>query len=51
MNNVRQYLKAGDIVQADIITHNPHATLLLRKGTTVTDHLLDSLENFDFSRF
>lgn len=48
MNNVRQYLKAGDIVQADIITQNPHATLLLRKGTTVTDHLLDSLENFDY---
>ena len=47
MNNVRDYLRAGDVVQSDIITHNPHSTLLLRKGTTVTEQLLTSLEHFD----
>ena len=48
MNNVRKYLRAGDIVQDDIITHKPRVTLLVRKGTTVTEHLLSSLENFDY---
>ena len=47
MNNVRDYLKNGDIVQADITTNKPRGTLLLRKGTTVTERLLSSLENFE----
>ncbi|MCR5683956.1 MAG: HD-GYP domain-containing protein [Lachnospiraceae bacterium] len=47
MNNVREYLKDGDIVQDDITTNRPRTTLLLRKGTTVTEHLLSSLEKFE----
>lgn len=48
MNNVRKYLKEGDVVQSDIITYHPHVTLLVRKGTVVTEHLLSSLEHFDY---
>ena len=48
MNNVRKYLREGDIVQSDIITHKPRVQLLVRNGTVVTEHLLSSLENFDY---
>ena len=48
MNNVRKFLREGDVVQDDIITHKPHIQLLVRSGTTVTERLLASLENFDY---
>ncbi|MCR5323820.1 MAG: HD-GYP domain-containing protein [Lachnospiraceae bacterium] len=48
MNNVRKFLREGDVVQFDIFTHKPHVTLLIRKGTTITERLLSSLENFDY---
>lgn len=48
MNNIRNYLREGDVVQFDIYTHGPHATLLISEGTTITERLLSSLEHFDY---
>lgn len=52
MGNVRETLRVGDVVQANIITQGEHPTLLVRKGTVVTEKLLDSLckFNYDFSK-
>ena len=45
MNNVNQVLKIGDIIQDDVFTAGK--VLLLKKGTVITEALLNGLARFD----
>ncbi len=45
MNNVNQVLRIGDIIQDDVFTAGK--VLLLKKGTVITQPLLNGLERFD----
>ena len=45
MSNVSQVLEIGDVVQQDVITADN--VLLLKRGTAITQNLLNGLNRFD----